>query len=179
MFWKYSETFHQQPENIQRLFINNPETFKDFFACKFVLAANHQQPENIQRLFRLQICLSRKSSTSRKYSKTSSPATCLSRRSSTIRKYSKTIRLQLVLAANHQLHPGIIQRPFGQQQSTTATSSNNQHQQPAATINSSNQQQQSTAATSSSNHQQQPAASVLLNASKQSTTTSVSYNYGS
>ena len=28
--------------------------FKDFFACKIVLAANHQHPENIQRLFRLQ-----------------------------------------------------------------------------------------------------------------------------
>ena len=63
IFWKYSKTFHQQPENIQRLFTNNPKIFKDFFACKFVLAANHQQPRNIQRLSRLQICLSRKSST--------------------------------------------------------------------------------------------------------------------
>ena len=50
------------------------EIFKDFFACKFVLAAIQQQSENIQRLFRLQICLSRKSSTTRKYSKTFPPA---------------------------------------------------------------------------------------------------------
>ena len=106
-FWKYSKTFHQ-----------HPKIFKDFFACKFVSAANHRQPGNIQRLFRLQI----------------------------------------VLAANHQLYPGNIQRLFGQQQSTAATSSSNQQQQSAAAINISNQQQQSTAAISSSNQQQQPAA---------------------
>ena len=41
---KYSKTFHQQPENIRRLFINNSKIFKDF------------------------------SSTTRKYSKTFSPA---------------------------------------------------------------------------------------------------------
>ena len=51
-----------------------PEILKEFFACRFVVAANHQYPENIQRLFRLQICRSRKSSVSRKYSKTFSPA---------------------------------------------------------------------------------------------------------
>ena len=47
---KYSKTFHQQPENIQLLFINNPKIFKDFFACKIVLPANHQYSGNIQRL---------------------------------------------------------------------------------------------------------------------------------
>ena len=41
---------------------------------KIVLAANHQYPGNIQRLCRLQNCLSRKSSISRKVSKTFSPA---------------------------------------------------------------------------------------------------------
>ena len=90
IFWIYSKTLQQQPENFQRLFrlqnclsrksattrkysktfspaklswpqvSNNPKKFKDFFACKIVLAANQQQPENIQRLFRLQNCLSRK-----------------------------------------------------------------------------------------------------------------------
>ena len=51
-FWKYSKTFYQQPENNQRLFTNNPEIFKDFFACKIVLAANHQlYSGNTQRLF--------------------------------------------------------------------------------------------------------------------------------
>ena len=52
IFWKYSKTFHQQPEIIQRLFTKNPKIFKDFFACKIVLAANHQlYSGNIQRLF--------------------------------------------------------------------------------------------------------------------------------
>ena len=88
-FWKYSKTFHQ-----------HPKIFKDFFACKFVLAANHQ------------------------------------------------------------LYPGNIQRHFGQQQSTAATTSSNQQQQPAAAINSSNHQQQLTAATSSSNQQQQPVSAI-------------------
>ena len=47
---KYSKNFHQQPENIQRLFINNPKIFKDFFACRIVLAADHRNPGNIQGL---------------------------------------------------------------------------------------------------------------------------------
>ena len=84
IFWKYSKTFHQQPENIQRLFAR-----------------------------------------------------------------------KIVLAANHQVYPGNIQRLFGQQQSTAAINSSNQQQQPTAAINSSNQQQQSTAAINSSNQQQQ------------------------
>ena len=48
--------------------------FKDFFACKIVLAAKHRYPENIQRPFRQQNCLICKSSLSWKYSKTFSPA---------------------------------------------------------------------------------------------------------
>ena len=43
-----------------------------------------------------------------------------------------------VLAANHQVYSGNIQRLF--EQSTAATSSSNQQQQPAAAINSSNNQ---------------------------------------
>ena len=58
-----------QPQIIEIL-----EIFKDFFACKLVLAANHRYPGNIQRLFRLQSCLSRKKLISRKYSKTFSLA---------------------------------------------------------------------------------------------------------
>ena len=54
---------HHYPENIQRP-----------FPCKIVLDANHHYPENIQRLFRLQNCLSRKSSLSWKNSKTLSSA---------------------------------------------------------------------------------------------------------
>ena len=79
----------------------------------------------------------------------------------------RLFRMQIVLAANHQLYPGNIQRLFGQQQSTAATSSSNQQQQPAAAINSSNQQQQSTAATSSSNQQQQQSTAAAINSSNQ------------
>ena len=132
---------HQYPEKIQRLFclqnclscksslsrkhpkrfslaelsqpqiITIPKKLKVFFACRIVLPANHQYPGNIQRFFRLQKCLSRKSSISGKYSKTFSPAdlsqqqiikieelfkdfsrlqNCLSRKSSKSGNYSKT-----------------------------------------------------------------------------------------
>ena len=54
---KYSRTFHQQPENIQRLFINNPKIFKDFFACRIVLAAKHQHPEIFKDFFASKIFL--------------------------------------------------------------------------------------------------------------------------
>ena len=50
IFWKNSKTFHQQPGKVQRLFSNNPKIFKDFFACRIVLAANSQYPGNIQIL---------------------------------------------------------------------------------------------------------------------------------
>ena len=57
MFWKHSKIFYQQPENIQRLFINNPKISKDFFACKIVLAANHQHPEIFKDFFACKIIL--------------------------------------------------------------------------------------------------------------------------
>ena len=47
---------------------------KDFFTCRILLAANQQKPGSIQRLFRLQNCLSRKSTISWKNSETFSPA---------------------------------------------------------------------------------------------------------
>ena len=127
--------------------------FKDFFACKFVLTTKHQQPENIQRLFRLQICLSRKSST-------------------IFRKYSKTF--WATNSSNQQQPPAAaINSSNQQQQSTAATSSSNQQQPPAAAINSSNQQQQSTAATSSSNQQQQPATAINSSNQKQHSLTTI------
>ena len=103
--------------------IKIPEVFEDFFACRFVLTANHQYPGNIQRRFRLQNCLSRKSSLSRKYSKSFRLQNCLSRKSTISRKYSKTFSpaelsqpqiiiipeistdvfaCRIVLASNHQ-----------------------------------------------------------------------------
>ena len=101
------------------------------------------------------------SSTTRKYSKTFSPANLSWPRIINNPKIFKDFFVcKFVLTANHQLYPGNIQRLFGQQQSTAATSSSNQQQQPAAAINSSNQHQQSTAAISNNNqlssHQQHP-----------------------
>ena len=71
--WNYSKTFSAAKLSQQQT-IKNLKIFKDSFACKIVLAANHLYPGNIQRLFRLQNCLSRKSSIYWKYSKTFSTA---------------------------------------------------------------------------------------------------------
>ena len=140
-------------ENIQRPFINNPKIFKDFFACKFVLAANHQQPENIQRLFRLQNCLSRKSST-------------------IFRKYSKTF---WAINSSHQQQQSTAATKSSdqQQQSTAATSSSNQQQQPKAATSNSNQQQQPAAAINSSNQKQRPATAINSSNQKQHSTTTI------
>ena len=122
VFWKYSKTFQQ-----------NPKIFKDFSSAS----------ENIQRLFRLQNCLSRKSSTiSRKYSKTFWEAAI----NSSDQQQQSTAATS---SSNQQQRPAAaINSSNQQQQSTAATSSSNQQQQPAAAINSSNQRQQSTATTS-------------------------------
>ena len=71
--WNYSKIFSPAKLSEPQIIIILKK-FKDFFDCKFVLAANHHCPENIQRLFRLQNCLRRKSSLSWKYSKLFSPA---------------------------------------------------------------------------------------------------------
>ena len=139
--------------------INIPEIFKNFFAYRIVLAANNQYPGNIQRLFRLQNCLSRKSSISRKYSKTFRPASSI--------------------PATTSNHPA-INSSNQHQQSTAATSSSNQQQQPAAATSSSNQQQQPAAAIS--NHRStaltQP-PSTVRQTSARLMPASVSYHYGS
>ena len=181
---KYSKTF--SPANLSPLqIINKPKIFKDFFACKFVLAANHQQPENIQRLFRLQNCLSRKSSTIfRKYSKTFWAINSSNQQQQSTKAINSSNQQQQSATA--------INSSNQQQQSTAATKSSDQQQQSTAATRSSNQQQQPKAATSSSNQQQQPKAAFDNNnqlqqqpafdlpaSSPQSTTTYVRYNYGS
>ena len=119
---KYSKTYWPA-ELSQPHVICIPKIFEDFFACRILLAANHQNRESTQSLFRMQNCLSRKSSISRKYSKTFRPQNCLSRKSSISRKYSKIFSpaemsqqqiigipkmlkvffaCRIVLAANHQ-----------------------------------------------------------------------------
>ena len=88
------------------------EIFKDFFACIIVLAANHQNPETIQRLFSLQNCLSRKSSTSRKYSKTYWAADLSQPHVIEIPKmFEDFFACRIVLVPNRQYH-GNIQRLF-------------------------------------------------------------------
>ena len=90
---------------------NISEIFKDFSGCKFVLTAKHQNIIIDRRHFRIEISLSQKSSTSRKYSKTFSSVKlswpqknislrtiqnrfflqiCLNRKLSKSRKYSQT-----------------------------------------------------------------------------------------
>ena len=91
IFWKYSKTFHQQPENIQRL-------------------------------FRLQNCLSRKSST-------------------IFRHYSKTFWAAAINSSNQQQQSTAATSSSNQQQlSTAAINSSYQQQESTAAINSSNQQ---------------------------------------
>ena len=80
-----------------------------------------QQPENIQRLFCLQICLSRKSATTWKYSKT----------------------FWAINSSNqHQQPAAATSFSNRQQQSTAATNTSNRQQQSTAATSSSNQQQQ-------------------------------------
>ena len=109
--WKNSKTF-SPADFSQTQTINNLETIKDFFACKTVLAANHHYPENIQRLFRLQNCLGRRSSITRKCSKTFSPADLsLPQIIDAPEIFKNFFTCRIVLAANHQ-QPGNNQEHF-------------------------------------------------------------------
>ena len=95
--------------------------FKDFFACKSVLAQNHQNLGKIQRLFRLQKCLGEKSSLSRKNSKTFSPAKLsLPQMIFILKTFKEFLACKIVLAANHHC-PGNIQRFFRLQNCFDAT----------------------------------------------------------
>ena len=88
------------------------KVFKDFFACKIVLAANHLYLENIQRLFWQQNCLSRKSSLSWKHSKTFLPAKLSSTQIIIMLKVFKDFfACKIVFDANHH-YPENIQRLF-------------------------------------------------------------------
>ena len=92
--------------------IKIPGIFKDFLACKTVLAANHQYLGNIQRLFRLQNCLSRKSSLSWHYSKNFLPAKLSQPQIIKIPGIFKDfLACKTVLAASHH-YPGTIQIIF-------------------------------------------------------------------
>ena len=73
---------HQHSRNIQRLFTNNPEIFKAFSS----------KTRKYSKIFRLQNCLSRKSSTAESIQRLFCLQNCLRRKSSIFRKYSKTFR---------------------------------------------------------------------------------------
>ena len=107
----------------QPQFISILELFKDFFACKIVLAANHQNPGNIQRLSCLYNCLSRKSSKSRKCLKKFLPVKMSQPQIIKILDlFKEFLACKIVLAANHQ-NPGIIQRLFRLQNCLSGKSS--------------------------------------------------------
>ena len=109
--WNYSKTFSPAKVSATQIIIMQ-KVFKDFFACKIVFDANHHYPEIIQRLFRLQNCLSRKSSLSWKHSKTFLPA----KMSSTqiiikLKVFKDFFACKIVFDANHH-YPENIQRLF-------------------------------------------------------------------
>ena len=119
IFWKNSKTFHQQPGKVQRLFSNNPKIFKDFFACRIVLAANSQYPGNIQILSEQSTAATSNSNQQQQ------PATAIN-------------------SSNQQQQPAAATSSSNQQQQpATAVSSSNQQQQSIAATSSSNQHQQS------------------------------------
>ena len=147
--WKYSKTFSPAKISQQQPIIILKK-FKDFSACEIALAANHRYPGNIQRLFRLQICLSRKSSISWKYSKIFSPANLSQPQIIDILEIFKDFfACKIVVAATHQyinilksfkdffacknflaanhLYPGNIQRLFRLQNVLVATHQNSQN----------------------------------------------------
>ena len=89
-----------------------PGTIQKRFACRIGLAANHPYPGIIQRPFRLQNSTRSKSSKSRKYSKTFSPAKLSQPKIINIRElFKNSFACRIGLAANHQ-YPGNIQRRF-------------------------------------------------------------------
>ena len=163
---KYSKTF--SPANLSEPQIsNNPKIFKDFFACKFVLAANHQlYPGNIRRLSGQQSTASTSSSNQQQL-----PT------AATSSSYQQQQPAATTNSSNQQHQPAAATNSNNQpQQSAASTSSSNQQQHSAATINSSNQQHRSAAATSTNNQQQRPKATtsfVLPASPPQSTTTHV------
>ena len=118
------------------------EIFKDFFACKIVLAPNRQHPKIFKDFSVCKIVLA----ANRQHPKI-------------FKDFSVS---KIVLAANYHLYPGNFRRLSGQQPAA-AINSSNQQQQPAAATSSSNQQQQTAAATNSSNQQQQSKAAININ----------------
>ena len=108
---KFSKTF-SPVESSQPQIIDTPKIFEDFFTCRIDLAANHQQPGIIQRIFRLQKCLSRRSSIPRKFPLTFSPAELSQPQIiNNMETFKDFFACRIVLAADHR-YPEKIQRFF-------------------------------------------------------------------
>ena len=99
--------FHLPPINFLELFKDflackivlaanhqHPKVFKDFFACKNVLAANHQHPKIFKDFFACKIVLAANDQHPK--------------------IFKDFFACKIVLAANHQLYPGKIQKTSSQ-----------------------------------------------------------------
>ena len=115
IFWKYSKTFHQQPENIQRLFINNPEIFKDFLG-----SSNQQQATSS----------SNQQQSTNSSNQQQQPAINQQQQSTAINQQQQST------AATSNQPTAAINSSNQQQQLTAATSISNQQQQLATTTSS-------------------------------------------
>ena len=150
---KYSKTFHQQPENIQRLF-------------RLQNCLSHKSP--ISRKYSKTLRPAAKPINSSNQQQQPAAATSSSnQQQQPAAATSKSNQQQLSAAAtsksNQQQQSTAATSSSNQpKQSTAAISSSNQQKQPTAAINSSNQQQQPAIATSSSNQQQQPATAISM-----------------
>ena len=163
----YSKTFHHQPGKIQRLFINNPKFFKNFFACRIVLSADHQYPRNIQGLSGQQAATS-----------SSNQQTVYRQQAATTSSNQQAVsQQQAATSSSNQQAVYHQQQPASSIPAATSNhpaTSSNQQQQSTEAISYSNQQQ-STAAVNSSKKQRQPAF-ILLAAPTRSTPAPVSYH---
>ena len=88
------------------------EVFKNFFACRIVLAANQQYPGISQRFFRLQSCFSRKSTKSWKYPKIFSTAELSQSQINKILELFKDFSASRIVLDPNQQNPGNIHSFF-------------------------------------------------------------------
>ena len=92
--------------------IKIPEKVKKYLAWKKVLASNNRQPGKSQRLFRLQKSLGFKSSISRSYSRTFSPAKLSQSQIINTPEIAKDFFARKNLSATNHLYLGVIQEKF-------------------------------------------------------------------
>ena len=108
---------HQYSGKTQRLFINNPGIFKDFFACRIVSAANHQHPKLFKDFFACRIVLAANN------------------------QHPKSFKDFPACNSNQQQQPAAATSSSSsqQRQPAAATSNSNQQQRSATATSSSNQ----------------------------------------